>query len=113
MIITKPMVCDILSAYNIVEYIAEDTAQAFEKVEFITGCTNTLVPSVLYVATAEQLKKAACPELDGLCVVCQGSGDFAEEFTGAHRVNLLLFPESADFFQVANELLAGISSLNS
>lgn len=113
MIITKPMVCDILSAYNIVEYIAEDTAQAFEKVEFITGCTHTLVPSVLYVATAEQLKKAACPELDGLCVVCQGSGDFAEEFTGAHRVNLLLFPESADFFQVANELLAGISSLNS
>ena len=37
MIITKPMVCDILSAYNIVEYIAEDTAQAFETVEFITG----------------------------------------------------------------------------
>lgn len=113
MIITKSMVCDILSAYNVVEYIAEDTASSFEKLEFITGNDKGFSASVLYLATAEQLVKNARPELDGLCVVCQGSAAFAEEFTRGRRVCLLLVPESADFFQVVNELMEGISRLNS
>lgn len=112
MIITKSMVCDILSAHNIVEYIADDTAQSFEKVGFVTENSRTFTINVLYIATAEQLQKAACPEMDGICVVCRGSEAFAREFTEKHRVGLLLFPENEDFFQVANELLDGISRLD-
>lgn len=111
--ITKSMICDILSAYNVTEYILEDTARTFEKVEFVTGCSNTFTINVLYVATAEQLQKTACPEMDGICVVCQGDEDFAKEFTANHAVDLLLFPESADFFEVANKMLESIERLNS
>lgn len=111
--ITKSIVCDILEPHNIVEYTPGEAERTFEKVEFVTGSSHTFTTDVLYISTAGQLQKAACPEMDGICAVCRGDEAFAKEFTEKHSVSLLLFPESEDFFQVANELLENIERLNS
>lgn len=113
MIITKPMVCDILSEYPITEYFGENAELSFEKVEFISSGTEGYSSSVLYLSTASQLETLVCPEMDGICIVCQGGSDFAKKILGLHRLSLLMFPDGVDFFEVANKLLAGFSRLNS
>lgn len=113
MTITKSMVCDILSQYQITEYIAENAAFSFERAEFLSGDSGSFSPAVLYISTAEQLEQVECPEMDGICILCQGSDGFARELLGRRKLSLLLFPEDIDFFEVANKLLKGLFRLNS
>ena len=43
MTITKSMVCDILSQYQITEYIAENAAFSFERAEFLSGDSGSFL----------------------------------------------------------------------
>lgn len=109
--VTLAMVLDMLSGHTVTKLFSKDSPFVFTSVKLLTP-SEKLDPQTLYVGSPAQFKLMRAPALAEVCVVCIGKREYFEKYLQRRSANLLLLPEDADLFTVANRLFSSFEQLS-
>lgn len=112
MTFTVDMILDVLRDQPLKNHVDPKRNFAFEHLEFLSGKTDLLHPSILYLGKTEQIRKHEISAARAVCFMCFGTEEETAELIKNGVSQLLVLPEETDLLDVANRLMSSFRYLN-